>query len=68
MRGASLPLDVRYPADTTFGRRIMALADRLAAHSETSQGLTCTFLSPAHRAVANEIATLMKAAGLARVD
>ena len=64
MLGASLPLDVRYPADTTFGRRIMALADRLAAHSETSQGLTCTFLSPAHQAVANEIATLIKAAGL----
>ena len=65
MPGASLPLDVRNPADTTFGQRIMALAHRLAAHSETSEGLTCTFLSPAHRAAADDIAALMKAAGLA---
>lgn len=47
-----------------FGERILALADRLAAFSETPDGLSCTYLSPAHRAVASEIAALMKAAGM----
>jgi allantoate deiminase/N-carbamoyl-L-amino-acid hydrolase len=51
-------------APAAFGKRILALADRLAAWSETQDGLTCTFLSPAHRAVANEIAALMAGAGL----
>jgi len=47
-----------------FGERILALADRLATFSETPDGLTCTYLSPAHRAVASELAALMKAAGM----
>lgn len=47
-----------------FGERILALADRLARFSETPDGLTCTYLSPAHRAVAGELAALMKAAGM----
>jgi beta-ureidopropionase / N-carbamoyl-L-amino-acid hydrolase len=64
MSGASFAPDVRRAADITFGQRIIALADRLAAQSETPAGLTCTFLSPAHRSVANEIATLMAIAGL----
>ncbi len=51
-------------APAAFGKRILALADRLAAWSETQDGLTCTFLSPAHRTVASEIAALMAAAGL----
>jgi hypothetical protein len=32
-----------------FGERIMALADRLAQWSEIPDGLTCTYLTPAHR-------------------
>lgn len=52
-----------------FGSRIMALADRLAQWSETSPGLTCTFFSPAHRAVAGDIAALMTGAGMdAHID
>lgn len=51
-------------APAAFGKRILALADRLAAWSETQDGLTCTFLSPAHRTVASEIAALIAAAGL----
>ena len=47
-----------------FGKRIMELADRLAQWSETSDGLTCTYLSPAHRAVAAEIRDWMRQAGL----
>ncbi|TMJ43104.1 MAG: hydantoinase/carbamoylase family amidase [Alphaproteobacteria bacterium] len=38
-----------------FGQRIMELADRLAHWSESSDGLTCTYLSPAHRTVAAQI-------------
>jgi hydantoinase/carbamoylase family amidase len=50
------------PAD--FGSRIIVLADHLAQWSETSQGLTCTYFSPAHRAVAAAIAALMRDAGM----
>jgi hydantoinase/carbamoylase family amidase len=42
----------------------MELADRLARWSESLEGLTCTYLSPAHRAVAAEIRDLMRQAGL----
>jgi N-carbamoyl-L-amino-acid hydrolase len=48
-----------------FGARIMDLADRLAVHSETPDALTCTYLTPAHRAVAKELAQWMQAAGMA---
>src|SRR6516162_514987 len=47
-----------------FGKRIMELADRLAQWSESSNGLTCTYLSPAHRSVAAEIRNWMHQAGL----
>jgi hypothetical protein len=43
-----------------FGTKIMALADRLAQWSEVPDGLTCTYLSPAHRSVAAEICDLMR--------
>src|SRR5262245_63709488 len=53
----------------TFGARILDFADRLATHTETAGGLTCTYLSRAHRAVAKELQELMQAAGLdAAVD
>ncbi len=51
-------------AAAPFGGRIMALADRLAEFSETADGLTCTYLSPAHRAAAGEILGWMRDAGL----
>ena len=50
-----------------FGQQIMALADRLAHWSEAPDGLTCTYLSAAHRAVAAEIRGWMDQAGLATV-
>ena len=46
-----------------FGQRIMQLADRLAHWSESSDGLTCTYLSPAHRTVAAQIRVLLLEAG-----
>jgi beta-ureidopropionase / N-carbamoyl-L-amino-acid hydrolase len=48
-----------------FGRRIVDLAARLAQWSETPDGLTCTYLTPTHRAVAAELRDLMRAAGMA---
>ena len=52
-----------------FGRRIIALAHHLAQWSDTPDGLTCTYLTPAHRAVAAELRALMRAAGMtAEID
>src|SRR5262245_6411162 len=52
-----------------FGARIMELADHLAQWSDSPDGLTCTYLSPAHRAVAAEIVNLLGQAGLgAEID
>jgi allantoate deiminase/N-carbamoyl-L-amino-acid hydrolase len=48
----------------TFGTRIIDLADRLAVHSETEGALSCTYLTPAHRATARELAQWMGAAGM----
>ena len=53
----------------TFGQRIVDLAARLAAWSDTPDGLTCTYLTPAHRAVAAELQTWMRDAGMsAEID
>jgi hydantoinase/carbamoylase family amidase len=52
-----------------FGTRIIKMAERLAEHSETLNGLTCTYLSAAHRAVAAQLRDWMQAAGLqAEID
>jgi N-carbamoyl-L-amino-acid hydrolase len=52
-----------------FSQRIMALTDHLAQWSETPTGLTCTYLSKAHRDVAGARLALMRDAGMnARID
>jgi hydantoinase/carbamoylase family amidase len=51
-------------AGMKFGTRIIEMANRLAEHSETPDGLTCTYLSAAHRAVAAQLRAWMQAAGL----
>jgi allantoate deiminase/N-carbamoyl-L-amino-acid hydrolase len=51
-------------APGAFGGRILELADRLAKHSETPGELTCTYLTPAHRAAAAELRDWMLAAGM----
>jgi allantoate deiminase/N-carbamoyl-L-amino-acid hydrolase len=47
-----------------LGDRIVALALRLAEFSETPDGLTCTYMTPAHRAVAKQLSDWMTAAGM----
>jgi allantoate deiminase/N-carbamoyl-L-amino-acid hydrolase len=48
-----------------MGEAIMAMALDLASLSEDSGALTCSYLSPAHRAAAARIRDFMMAAGLA---
>jgi hydantoinase/carbamoylase family amidase len=56
-------------ADHPLGTRVLELADSLAQWSETPRGLTCTYLTAAHRAVARELARLMSNIGLeTRID
>ena len=51
--------------DLNFGPRISELAERLAVYSELPGALACTYLTPAHRATANELAQWMRDAGMA---
>ena len=51
-------------AAAVLGGRIVELCDELAQFSEEAGRLTCTYLTPAHRAAASQLASWMKAAGL----
>lgn len=51
-------------AGAPLGDRIVALALRLAEFSETPDGLTCTYMTPTHRAVAKQLSDWMSAAGM----
>jgi beta-ureidopropionase / N-carbamoyl-L-amino-acid hydrolase len=59
----------RSAQDINFGTRIVERARRLAHFSESSDGLTCTFFSPAHKATASQLREWMSSAGLqAEID
>jgi N-carbamoyl-L-amino-acid hydrolase len=45
------------------GERILAWADRLAAHSDHPDHLTCAYMTPAHRQAAGLLETWMREAG-----
>lgn len=47
-----------------LGRRIVELCDELAQFSEEPGRLTCTYLTPTHRAAAAQLKAWMQAAGL----
>jgi N-carbamoyl-L-amino-acid hydrolase len=49
----------------SFGDRVLALAKHLSQWSDTPDGLTCTYLSPAHQRVATALRDMMQQAGLA---
>jgi N-carbamoyl-L-amino-acid hydrolase len=52
-----------------FGTKILDMARQLAQFSETPDDLTCTYLSPAHKAAAAQLCDWMHAAGLvAQID
>ncbi|HEY4134913.1 MAG TPA: allantoate amidohydrolase [Alphaproteobacteria bacterium] len=48
----------------TIGQEILVRADRLARWSDTPGGLTCAYLTPAHRATAKQLRQWMSEAGL----
>ena len=48
-----------------FGAKILDMARELAQFSETTEGLTCTYFSPAHKASAARLRDWMRSAGLA---
>ncbi len=50
--------------DEPLGAAILAMADDLAQFSESPEGLTCSYLTAAHVAVAERIGEFMLAAGL----
>ena len=57
------------PAPGAFGSRIIQAASALARWSDTADGLSCTFLGSAHRAVARELRERMADAGMqAHID
>lgn len=57
------------PTDLTLGRRVMAMIEDLAQHTDEKGRLTRLYLSPAHRAAADTTLALMRAAGLnAHID
>jgi beta-ureidopropionase / N-carbamoyl-L-amino-acid hydrolase len=51
--------------DEPLGDAIIAMAEDLASWSETAGALTCSYLTPTHRATAARIRDFMLAAGLA---
>ncbi|MEP7311213.1 MAG: 2-oxo-4-hydroxy-4-carboxy-5-ureidoimidazoline decarboxylase [Pseudomonadota bacterium] len=55
--------------DEPPGEQLLSMAAELAQYSEDSTGLTCSYLTPAHRATALQIRDYMLAAGLeVRID
>jgi len=50
--------------DEPIGSEVMAMSDALARFSEVEGALTCSYLTPAHRATAAKIREWMLAAGL----
>jgi allantoate deiminase len=57
------------PSDLTLGRRVMAMIEDLARHSDETGRLTRLYLSDAHRKAAEATLGLMQAAGLsAHID
>jgi allantoate deiminase len=53
----------------SLGQAILDHADQLARFSDMEGGLTCAYLTPAHRAAQDQLAQWMEAAGMAvRID
>ncbi|HSN19580.1 MAG TPA: hydantoinase/carbamoylase family amidase, partial [Usitatibacter sp.] len=62
-------MDASAPARSALGRELLARAAALARHSDSAEHYTRTYLTPAHRAAARDIAQWMREAGMSvRVD
>ncbi|WP_295997203.1 allantoate amidohydrolase [Rugamonas sp.] len=68
-RIAELRLNALFGFALDFGPAIMQWAETLAGWSDSEDGLTCAYLTPAHRATAQQLAEWMRAAGMSvRID
>ena len=63
-RIAELRLNDLLGSAPTFGARIMQQAEALAAFSDTPEGLTCAYMTEAHRRTAAQLALWMREAGM----
>jgi len=66
---STLPMHDQLNSASGLGASIMAMADELARHSDEPGGLTCAYLTAAHRAAAAQLLAWMQAAGMqAHID
>ncbi len=63
-RIAEMRLNDLFNVTLEFGNDIMAQAEVIGSWSDEAVGLTCAFLTPAHRKTANQLAEWMCAAGM----
>ena len=63
-RIAELRLNQLFHVVPVFGNAIMAQSETLAAWTDGEPGLTCAYLTEAHRNTAQQLATWMRAAGM----
>ncbi|MFP5390451.1 MAG: allantoate amidohydrolase [Gammaproteobacteria bacterium] len=63
-RIAELRLNELLGVQAAFGHHVMAWADQLAQWSEIEHGLTCSYMTPAHRHTAGQLAEWMRDAGM----
>jgi OHCU decarboxylase len=63
-RIAELRLNALFAHSPRFGETILAQADVLAAFSDDAEGLTCAYLTEAHRATAAQLMQWMREAGM----
>ncbi len=68
-RIAEMRLNALFGAQYQFGQWLMDAAESLAQHSDEAGVLTCAWLTPAHRACAQQLLEWMQAAGMeAEID
>lgn len=66
-RIAQLRLNERLGIAPALGEQVWDWAEALAAHSEVADGLTVTYLTDAHRAVARDLQAMMRDSGFDEV-
>ncbi|MEW6760338.1 MAG: allantoate amidohydrolase [Pseudomonadota bacterium] len=63
-RIAEIRLNALLAVELRFGPRVMDWAETLGAISDTEEGLTCAYMTPAHLRTASQLAEWMRAAGM----
>jgi OHCU decarboxylase len=63
-RIAEMRLNDLLQVQLEFGPAIMAWAEAIGAWSDDADGLTCAYMTPAHRRTASQLADWMRAAGM----